>query len=129
MTTAKRLTKAQKQDLAKSEVKALAGHHQAVTAPTIETDTITDEAKGVLRNILAGATATITGDLQRGFLRDSRNRDHQVAIVKGMVDAGLLVLTQQPIHANSLYHLAVSQAGRDLLNVTIDDAQEAEQSF
>lgn len=137
MTTAKRLTKAQKQDLAQSEVKALAGHHQAVTTPTIETDTITAdekasleaitaeqqqlteqfeaEVKGVLRNILAGATATITGDLQRGFLRDGRNRDHQVAIVKALVDAGLLVLIDFPANANSLYHLAVSQAGRDYL--------------
>lgn len=141
MTTTKRLTKAQKQDLAKSEVKALAGHHQAVTAPAIVTieneqiasDSQTDESnefKPILRFILAGGIAAITGDLKRGFtFHHKGNQYHQHGDIAPMVDAGLLVLTERPHHLNSLYRLAVSQKGRDLLNVTIDDVQEAEQSF
>lgn len=126
MATAKRLTKAQKANLAESETKALAGHHQAVTAPTNKgqvsdeqaklTAEFEDQVKGVLRSILAGAVATITGDLQRGYLRDRFNNDHQAAIVKALADAGLVSTRTKPEHANGLYHLVVTKAGRDYLD-------------
>lgn len=89
------------------------------------------EAKDVIRSIQAGGVATITGDLKRGFLRDSHGRDHPFALVTAMVDTGLLVLTDYPHHMNSLYHLAASRKAIDWLNeaTTVEDAQRDEQSF
>ncbi|QHJ80215.1 MAG: hypothetical protein [Bacteriophage sp.] len=137
MTTAKRLTKAQKASLAESEVKALSGHHVAIiggtsigTSPAlpdeleaiqqIEQDRLanefTAEAKEILGFVLAGGTATITGDLKHAFIRRWDNKDIQNELVRAMVDVGLLDFTSYPHNARSLYHLAVSQKGIDYLS-------------
>lgn len=120
MTTAKKLTKAQKDGLAVSEVKALSGptvpvpgatgtihaDHVATQDPyaQIKSDTLngigqaqqraTEEFEGAIRQVLEGvsrgAVATITGDGKRGFLRDRHNNDHPNKLVVAMVEHGLL---------------------------------------
>lgn len=120
--TTKRLTKQQKADLEASSAIAQAGHYQAVAgsinnAPIFvrEDETIDDATRSILFTVAAGETASITGDLKRGFLRDSRGRDHRHDTVVSMVDAGLLVPVHRPTIPSSLYHLALTDKGRDLL--------------
>lgn len=120
MTTAKKLTKAQKDGLAVSEVKALSGPVVPVPGATgtIHADHVatgdpdaqikseildgidkaqqcaTEEFEAAVRHILdgvsRGAVATITGDLKRGFLRDRHNNDHPNKLVVALVEHGLL---------------------------------------
>lgn len=140
MTTAKKLTKAQKADLAVSETKALSGHHVAIVGgPAIDVDPdaqiksdilngidqaqqrATEEFEAEARNILAyvvrGATATITGDGKRGFVRDRHNNDHPNKLVVALFEAGLLShgWTAAELFPTSIYHLRITQAGLDYL--------------
>ena len=147
MTTAKKLTKAQKDDLAASEVKALSGPTVPVQGATgtihadhvapedpdaqIKSDILngidqaqqraTEEFEAEARNILAyvvrGATATITGDGKRGFVRDRHNNDHPNKLVVALFETGLLShgWTSAELFPTSIYHLRITDAGRDYL--------------
>lgn len=120
MTTAKKLTKAQKDGLAVSEVKALSGPVVPVPGATgtIHADHVAPEdpdakiksdildgidqaqqraiedleakVRHILDGVSRGAVATITGDGKRGFVRDSHNNDHPNKLVVAMVEHGLL---------------------------------------
>lgn len=120
--TTKRLTKQQKADLEASSAIAQAGHYQAVAGSINNTpifvredETVIQETLAILECVAAGGTVSVTGDLKRGFVRDVRGNDHQHGYVIDMIDAGLLVPVHRPTIPSSLYHLALTEKGRDLL--------------
>ncbi|QYA57185.1 hypothetical protein [Escherichia phage KW1E_UTAR] len=144
MTTAKKLTKAQKADLAVSETKALSGHHVALAGGTLigasisvdpdaqikseilngidqaqqrATEEFEAEVLHILEGVSRGAVATITGDLKRGFLRDRHNNDHPNKLVVALVEHGLLDpgWYRGVMIPTSIYHLRITDAGRDYL--------------
>lgn len=132
MTTAKRLTKAQKAGLEVSEVKAQAGYHVAVVGTdkadnsdaTIKSgildgidkaiekrrEEITVQTANLLTAIDNGTAVTITGDRSDGFVAGV-----PVSGVSILLTAGLAKPNHAMLFGRSLYHLSLTDKGRDWL--------------